>query len=299
MIKVKVLEYLTAIAHYKHFGKAAKACFVSQPTLSGQIMKLEQELGLQLIERNRNNIMLTPAGERLIIEAEKILNATRAFDDTAKELLDPFSGDLHLGLIPTLAPYLLPYIMVQLNKDFPNINFYLHENKTQTLLSELENGKLDLLILPWLEEMSRFDRYDLFNEPLLLATPTNHALANKKQLKLTDLDKQQILTLEDGHCLRDQALGYCFSAGANEDNHFNATSLETLRYMIASGLGITLLPKLATMNSFSHDKIAYTAFVKPQPTRLISLVIRANYSRMTCIRAIVKTVKEAIKAQNL
>jgi LysR family hydrogen peroxide-inducible transcriptional activator len=220
-------------------------------------------------------------------------------NETVKELLNPFSGDLHLGLIPTLAPYLLPYIMTQLNKNFPNLTFYLHENKTQTLLSELENGKLDLLILPWLEEMSRFERYDLFNEPLLLATPANHALTNKKQLKLTDLDKQQILTLEDGHCLRDQALGYCFSAGANEDNHFKATSLETLRYMIASGLGITLFPKLATMNSFNHDKITYTAFVKPQPTRLISLVIRANYSRMTCIRAIVKTVKKAINAQDL
>jgi LysR family transcriptional regulator, hydrogen peroxide-inducible genes activator len=294
MVKVKVLEYLTALAQYKHFGKAAEACFVSQPTLSGQIMKLEQRLALQLVERNRGNIMLTPAGERLVSEAKKVLAATQSFEDSAKELLDPFSGDLHLGLIPTLAPYLLPHIMEKLNKDFPKINFYLHENKTQNLLTELDEGKLDLLILPWLEPMERFARYDLFDEPLLLAAPANHPLAQQKTIKLSDLDNQKILTLEDGHCLRDQALGYCFSAGADEDSRFNATSLETLRYMVASGLGITLLPELATTNLTNSDSIRYINFSEPQPTRLISLVIRENYSRMACIRAIVKTVRNAI-----
>lgn len=294
MIKIKVLKYLTAVAHYKHFGKAAEACFVSQPTLSGQIMKLEHNLGLQLIERNHGNILLTPAGMRLVDEAKNVLKATQSFEDSAKELLDPFSGELHLGLIPTLAPYLLPYIMENLNGDFPNINFYLHENKTQDLLSLLNEGKLDLLILPWLPQMEHFDHYDLFEEPLLLATPKNHPLAEKTQVKLSDLNKQQILTLEDGHCLRDQALGYCFSAGASEDNRFNATSLETLRYMVASGLGITLLPKLATTPVFANTTIRYIPFVKPEPTRLISLVIRKNYSRMSTIRAIVTTVRKSI-----
>ncbi len=294
MIKVKVLEYLVAIAEHKHFGHAAKACFVSQPTLSGQIMKLEEMLGLQLIERHRHNIMLTPAGERLVKEARNVIKATQAFEDTAKELLDPFSGDLHLGLIPTLAPYLLPVIMESLNENFPRINFYLHENKTQNLLADLNNGKLDLLILPWLEEMHSFEHYDLFAEPLILAAPKNHPLAQKKNVQLKDLNNQQILTLEDGHCLRDQALGYCFSAGANEDNRFRATSLETLRHMVANGLGITLLPKLAALDNNPAKNICYIPFKDPQPVRQISLVIRPNYSRMACVRGIVKTVRNSI-----
>lgn len=295
MIRVKVLEYLVAIAEHKHFGHAAKACFVSQPTLSGQIMKLEEMLGLQLIERHRHNIMLTPAGERLVKEARNVIKATQAFEDTAKELLDPFSGDLHLGLIPTLAPYLLPVIMESLNENFPRINFYLHENKTQNLLADLNNGKLDLLILPWLEEMHSFEHYDLFAEPLILAVPKNHPLAQKKNVQLKDLNNQQILTLEDGHCLRDQALGYCFSAGANEDNRFRATSLETLRHMVANGLGITLLPKLAALDNNPAKNICYIPFKDPQPIRQISLVIRPNYSRMVCVRGIVKTVRDSVE----
>jgi LysR family hydrogen peroxide-inducible transcriptional activator len=295
MIRVKVLEYLVAVAEHKHFGHAAKACFVSQPTLSGQIMKLEETLSLQLIERHRHNIMLTPAGEKLVQQARNIINATQSFEDAAKELLDPFSGDLHLGLIPTLAPYVLPVIMEALNRSFPKINFYLYENKTKNLLTDLNNGKLDLLILPWLNDMKNVERYDLFAEPLLLTTPINHPLANKKQLTLDDLNKQQILTLEDGHCLRDQALGYCFAAGANEDNRFKATSLETLRHMVANGLGITLLPKLATLADNTAKNIRYISFQEPQPVRQISLVIRPNYSRMVCVRGIVQAVRSAVK----
>ena len=297
MIKIRDLEYLNAIDTHKHFGKAAQACFVSQPTLSGQLIKLEQRLGLQLIERHRRNVMLTPAGELLVKEAKKVLQAVSKFELSAKALLDPYAGDLHVGLIPTVAPYLLPHIMGDLNSVLPNINFFLHEKQTKVLLQQLDEGKLDAIVLPYLTEMDRFESYSLFDEPLLLTCPKNHALAIKEILNLEDLAGQEILTLEDGHCLKDQAMGYCFIAGAKEDTHFQATSLETLRYMIASGMGITLMPALATQQRLANTNICYRQFSNPQPVRGISLVIRPHYSRMHCIKAIVTSIKTSMMAQ--
>lgn len=294
MVKLRDLEYLVAIDDHKHFGKAAEACFVSQPTLSGQIMKLEEQLSLQLVERHRRSVMLTPAGEALISKARLVLRAAEDFEATAKSLLDPLAGDLHVGLIPTLAPYLLPHIMPSLNRALSNIHFFLHESKTSTLLQELNSGKLDLLILPYTDDMSYFERYDLFAEELVLTVPSRHPLAQKTTATLQDLHGEQILTLEDGHCLRDQALGYCFAAGAHEDNRFQATSLETLRYMVASGLGITLLPRLATLNPQADSNLAYIPFAHPAPTRDISLVIRPNYSRMDAVRAVVSDLRASL-----
>jgi len=294
MIKLRDLQYLLSIAEHRHFGRAAEACFVSQPTLSGQLIKLEQQLGLILVERQARKVMLTPAGEQLVQEAKNVLIAANNFEASAKALLDPFSGDLHIGLIPTLAPYLLPHIMNNLNQKLPNIDFYLHENRTKVLLKELEEGKLDLLILPWLDEMDKFERYDLFEEPLVMATSQKHPLSTRKNVSLSNLNKQEILTLEDGHCLRDQALGYCFSAGANENTQFKATSLETLRYMVASDMGITLLPQLATLNTASNQEISYIDFEVPKPMRQISLVIRSGYSRMACVREMVSSIHQSM-----
>ncbi|MCP4324555.1 MAG: DNA-binding transcriptional regulator OxyR [Alteromonadales bacterium] len=294
MIKLRDLEYLSAIDEHKHFGKAAQACFVSQPTLSGQLMKLEEQLGLQLVERHRRNVMLTPAGEQLVQEARKVLQAAGQFESCAKALLDPLAGDLHLGLIPTLAPYLLPHVMADLNNSLPKVNFFLHENQTKVLLQQLDEGKLDVLILPYLDGMEKFESYQLFDEPLVLATPKEHALSDNKKLSLSDLDGEKILTLADGHCLKDQAMGYCFAAGAKEDNSFEATSLETLRYMVASGMGITMLPALAAQGNVVSESISYCQFKKPVPVRGISLVIRPNYSRMQCVRAIVASVRKSM-----
>lgn len=298
MIKLRDLQYLNAIDEHKHFGRAAQACFVSQPTLSGQLMKLEEQLGLQLVERHRRNVMLTPAGEQLVQDARKVLQAANDFEASAKALLDPLAGDLHVGLIPTLAPYLLPHIMAPLRSSLPNINFFLHENQTQVLLEQLDNGKLDVLILPYLPEMDKFESYQLFDEPLMLTTPINHPLSKREQLRLSDLHGHKILTLEDGHCLKDQAMGYCFAAGAQEDNSFQATSLETLRHMVASDMGITLLPALAAQGRLSNESINYVEFSAPVPVRGISLVIRPNYSRMQCVRSIVATVRQTMEQQD-
>jgi len=238
--------------------------------------------------------MLTSAGEFLIKDARNVINAAHVFEESAKALCDPFSGELHLGLIPTLAPYLLPHIMKDLTARLSQINFYLHEDKTQVLLSKLSEGELDVLVLPWLDEMKNFDRYDLFREPFILTTPHNHELSKQPKLDFDALAGHRILTLEDGHCLRDQAMGYCFNAGATEDQRFRATSLETLRYMVAANMGITLLPQLAAINR-SNDNLDYISFTHPVPSRQISLVIRKSYPRMKCIREVVSSIKTSVK----
>lgn len=294
MIKLRDLQYLDAIAKYKHFGKAAEMCFVSQPTLSGQIMKLERYLGLTLIERQTRKVLLTTAGEQLVKQANIVLQAAENFESMAKALLDPLSGDLHIGLIPTLAPYLLPHIVPNLNRELPKVNFFLHEDKTQNLLKSLEVGVLDILILPWLEGMEKFQRYDLFDETFLLATPAHHTLSQHERVQLAHLASLSILTLEDGHCLRDQAMGYCFAAGATEDQSFRATSLETLRYMVASGVGVTLMPKLAILNREHESDVSYIPFTQPEPSRRIVLLTRKEYSRIECVNEIVSSVQRAM-----
>jgi LysR family hydrogen peroxide-inducible transcriptional activator len=188
--------------------------------------------------------------------------------------------------------------MQGLSESLPRINYFLHENKTANLLQDLNDGKLDLLILPLLEGMDKFDHYHLFNEPLLLALPHDHPLNEQKSLQLKDLQGQRVLTLEDGHCLRDQTLGYCFSAGADEDPRFQASSLETLRHMVAAGLGITLIPKLATANTQPSTMIKYRSFSKPEPSREIVILIRQNYPKIQCIQRIVSILRESTKAFN-
>jgi LysR family transcriptional regulator, hydrogen peroxide-inducible genes activator len=294
-IKLRDLEYLDAIERHRHFGKAAEACHVSQPTLSGQIMKLEEQLGVSLIERHPGNIMLTQAGEQLLAKARRVLSAAADLEQTAKALGDPLAGEFHLGLIPTLAPYLLPRIMPALSAELPRIEFYLHEHKTADLLKQLNSGALDALILPWLDDMTHFEAYDLFNEEFVLAVSGRHQFAERKQVKLADLEGHKVLMLEDGHCLRDQALGYCFSAGADEDRHFRATSLETLRYMVAAGMGITLLPELAVKSQPRNDNLRYLRFTRPAPARRIVLLVRQNFQRLECVRHIVAVVRECLK----
>lgn len=291
MIKIRDLEYLDAIEKYRHFGKAAEACHVSQPTLSGQIMKLEEQLGVSLVERHPRNIMLTPAGEQLLTKARRVLSAAKDLEMTAKTLGDPLSGELHLGLIPTLAPYLLPVIMPDLIRKLPKMEFMLHEHKTHELLAMLHEGQLDALILPWLDDMQSVEAYDLFNEEFVLAVSHKHELAGRKRVQLSCLEGHKVLTLEDGHCLRDQALGYCFSAGADEDRRFQATSLETLRYMVAANIGITLLPELAVKSRDDSD-IVYVRFQQPAPSRRIVLLVRQHYTRMECIREVVATIRK-------
>lgn len=298
MVTLKDLQYLVALDTHRHFGRAAEACFVSQPTLSGQFKKLEDRLGLTLVERNRHQVVMTPAGQQLAVRARSLIADAQEFERHADSLLDPLKGDIHLGLVPTLAPYLLSRVMHPLSSTLPGINFFLHEHQTEELTNRLDSGHLDLLILPWKQEMECFDRIDLFNERLQLAAPDNHPILKVERLSLDSLEGQHVLTLEDGHCLRDDVLDICFSAGADEDNRFQATSLETLRYMVASGLGITLIPELA-INIDPTKNLTYRRFDAPEPQRKISLVMRKGYSRMSCAQKISEIVKDYVNDESV
>jgi len=276
MNSLRDYQYLIAVAETLHFGKASEACHVSQPTLSGQLKKMELTMGFEFFERINRKVSITRKGKEMVSFAKKIIEAQQLFMQKARELSEPLSGELHIGLIPTLAPYLLPHIMPSLNLELEQMTFYLYEQQTEVLLEQLNDGELDALILPWLPEMQLYHSINLFDEALILAVPKGHQLNDVKNLQLSDLENQKVLTLQDGHCLRDQTLGYCFSAGAREDNSYSATSLETLRYMIAAGAGITLIPELAVLDR--NDKnIVYRRFSTVQPARNIVLLTRSSY----------------------
>ncbi|PCJ48163.1 MAG: DNA-binding transcriptional regulator OxyR [Gammaproteobacteria bacterium] len=273
MNSLRDYHYLIAVSETLNFGKAAELCHVSQPTLSGQLKKLEQTIGFAIFERTNRQVTITTKGRIMLEAAREVVAAQKSFKQKANELLEPYRGEIHLGLIPTLAPYLLPLIMPVLNAQLNKMSFYLYEKQTEELLFELNQGKLDGLILPWLPEMQGYHRYDLFDERLMLALPSHHPLVSKANISLDDLNGQDVLTLQDGHCLREQTQDYCFSAGAKEDKHFSATSIETLRYMIGTGVGLTLIPELAVKNR-DDKNIIYRRFNGIEPHRKIVLLTR-------------------------
>ncbi|MBT5559494.1 MAG: DNA-binding transcriptional regulator OxyR [Proteobacteria bacterium] len=277
-MNLRDLEYLLAVHELQHFTKAAEKCFVSQPTLSGQIRKMEDEFGIEMIERSTRNVIFTTQGEQIVEQALKVLQEVKTLKAIAKEATDAFSGEFHVGLIPTVGPYLLPHIVPAIGSEFPNLELFLYELKTQDLLLKLDNGKLDCGILARLDGMQQYDSIHLYDEPMLLAAPLGHVLAVSDPAAQSCLEGQTVLMLEDGHCLRDQALGYCFAAGANEDQHFRATSLNTLEHMVAQGSGITVLPKLAKSAS-GNALIVYRPFEDPEPTREIVLLRRSSSTR--------------------
>ncbi|MBS7456134.1 LysR substrate-binding domain-containing protein [Coralloluteibacterium stylophorae] len=244
-MNLRDLKYLVAVADHKHFGRAAEASFVSQPTLSTQIRKLEEELDVILIERAPRRVMLTPVGLEIADRARRILAQAEELRDIARRSHDPEAGTVRLGIFPTLAPYLLPHVVPQVRTRFPRLELLLVEEKTELLLTQLREGRLDaaILALPLHDEPLHVE--PLFDEPFVLAVPAGHALARRASLNMDDLGRESLLLLEDGHCLRDQALDVCRLAGADERSGFRATSLETLRQMVAAEVGITLLPTLA------------------------------------------------------
>ena len=279
-MNLRDLEYLIAVEEERHFHKAAERCFVSQPTLSGQLKKLEQELDILLVDRNNRQVIMTEAGQMIAEQARKVLAEARAIKEIASTFHDPMAGELHVGLIPTVAPYLLPVIMPVLKKSYPKLKLWLHEQQTAVLLKQLRKAELDLLILALPVETNEFSEIDLFNESFVLAVPKDEQLAKKKTIRLSDLDDREMLLLEEGHCLRGQALDVCFAAGASEQSGFKATSLETLRHMVAEGMGMTLLPELSVPKKISKDDtICYLPFTKPQPSRRIGMLYRKGSYR--------------------
>ncbi len=279
-MNLRELEYLLAVDEERHFHRAADRCFVSQPTLSGQLKKLEQELGVQLVERNNRQVRMTEAGRAVSDQARRVLNEAQAIQSIARTFHDPMQGELQLGLIPTVAPYLLPVIMPLFKKQYPGLKLWLHEQQTAVLLDKLRTAELDLLILALPVETNEFAEWDLFNEVFWLAVPRQAPLAKKTHLRLADLQDQEMLLLEEGHCLRGQALEVCFSAGAHENAGFRATSLETLRHMVGEGMGMTLIPDLAVpKRRLKSDPVSYVPFRDPKPARRIGMLYRKDSYR--------------------
>jgi LysR family hydrogen peroxide-inducible transcriptional activator len=277
-MNLRDLQYLVALAEHRHFGRAAEACFVSQPTLSTQIKKLEEELGVPLVERTPRKVLLTEVGRDIAIRARDVLNEIEQIRGVARRTLDPESGTVRLGIFPTLGPYLLPHALPLVRKAFPKLELLLVEEKTETVLRLLREGKLDagILALP-LHEDSLHSEF-LFEEPFLLAVSGEHPLARQqRQLKLADLTNHNLLLLEDGHCLRDQALEVCHLAGASEHSGFRATSLETLRQMVAANVGITLLPVTAVKPPVAAvENLHLIEFKGHPPSRRIAMVWRKS-----------------------
>ena len=291
-MNLRDLRYLIALADLRHFGRAAEACHVSQPTLSTQVRKLEEELGVALVERAPRQVMLTPAGRDIVERARRILADVEQMRETARRATDPEAGTVRLGIFPTLGPYLLPHVVPGLRARFPRLELLLVEEKTEVLLAMLRDGRLDAAVLALPLHEDWIEAEFLFEEPFMLAVPATHPLAHRHGLRLADLSDQHLLLLEDGHCLRDQALEVCTLSGAGEKEGFRATSLETLRQMVAAGVGITLLPMLAVKPPVTPSPdLALVDFKAPAPSRRVALVWRKSSAMAAMLRQLAQVLR--------
>ena len=288
----RALQYFVKLAELKHFSKAADACFVSQPTLSTQIRKLEEELGVALVERSHRKVMLTPVGEDLAHRTRHVLRDIEHIKDAARRSKNPATGTIKLGIFPTLAPYLLPHVIPVIRQRYPELRMQLAEEKTETILNMLDQGRLDagLLALPVPDHGMEIEA--LFDEPFVTAMPASHPLSDKQHICLQDLEGEELLLLEDGHCLRQHALAVCELAGARERVDFHATSMETLRHMVAANAGVTLMPVLAVKPPIPlTDNIALRPFEAPAPSRTIALVWRSSSPLGDFLRKLAESFK--------
>jgi len=288
----RALQYFVKLAELKHFSKAANACFVSQPTLSTQIAKLEDELGVSLVERAPRQIMLTPIGEDIAHRAKHVLRDIEHIKDAARRSKDPETGTIKLGIFPTLAPYLLPHVIPVICQRYPDLRLQLAEEKTEDILNMLDQGRLDAGLLALPIEEHGMEMEILFEEPFVTAMPASHPLTDKKVICLKDLQGEELLLLEEGHCLRQHALAVCALAGAHERVDFHATSMETLRQMVAANAGVTLMPVLSVKPPIAAtDNIALRPFEAPAPSRTIALVWRSSSPLGAFLRKLADSLK--------
>ncbi|MDQ2649519.1 MAG: LysR substrate-binding domain-containing protein [Actinomycetota bacterium] len=296
-MNLRELGYLVALAEHRHFGRAAEACFVSQPTLSTQVRKLERELGVELIERNPRHAVLTDAGQRVVQRAKVMLAEADNIKGIALQAQDPEAGSLRIGLFPTLAPYLLPHVVPSLRARFPKLELLLVEEKTEVVLQRLRDAQLDAGILALPVHDGHLQHELLFEEDFVLAVPADNPFAaTSGPVQPSQLAGEQVLLLEEGHCLRDQALDVCAVAGAVERTGFRATSLETLRQMVASGVGLTLLPELSVHPPVppSND-VALLRFAEPVPRRRIAMFWRPSSVYAELLPKVADHLRETVR----
>lgn len=292
------LKYLVALADHGHFGRAAEACFITQSTLSTQIKKLEDFLGVTLFDRSLKRVTPTPIGREILQAARSIVEEAERIRELAKHAQDPMGRSIHLGVIPTLGPYYLPHALTLVHKKHPGLRLLLREEMTQQILEHLADGKLDagLLALPVGDDSLRVE--PLFHEPFFAALPAGHALAKRDVLKVSDIMGEKLLLLDEGHCLRDQALDVC-GTGSRGREEVRATSLETLRQMVGMGLGLTLLPALAVDAGprVSKKAVEIRPFKSPSPGRTIALVWRRRAPFPETFERLAQTLKSALPAE--
>ena len=276
---LRQLEYFVGVADARSFHRAARACHVSQPGLSAQIRELESILDVRLFERDRRGVLMTPAGEALLPRARAALAEAQALVESARAFRRPLTGRLRLGAIPTIAPYLLPRVLPEVRRRHPELKLELHEAVTGELVERLRAGALDLVLVALEAPLEGLATLPLFNDPFVVALPKSHPLAKRRSLRESDLRGEVALLLEDGHCLREQALAVCRTSGAHELGDFRASSLATLVEMVRGGAGITLLPELALVATVAPRDLAIVPFAKPAPARTIGFAWRPRSGR--------------------
>lgn len=290
-VNLKTLRYLVSLDEKRHFGRAAEACFVSQPTLSAQLKKLEEELGVELVERRHKNVLLTPVGAEIARRARRILQDADELVALARSQQDPMVGQVRLGIIPTLAPYLLPHVLPDLRTRYPDLRCLLFEYQTLVLLERLDRGELDAAILALPVPLDGLQHRVLFEEPFFVAVAPDHPLAGRPHISLEALREETLLLLEDGHCLRDQALDICSRVDVHESHDLRATSLETLRQMVAANIGVTLLPGLAIRQP---DEVRTLPIRPGSPHRQIAMVWRTSNPRGTTLSLLTEAMAETM-----
>jgi LysR family hydrogen peroxide-inducible transcriptional activator len=270
-------EYMVAIDEHGSFSHAARACGVTQPALSAQVRTLEESLGLALFERRPGGATATVAGEHVIALARRIMADVDGLVATARAMQDPLRGTIRLGVIPTVAPYLLPQVMPHIRARFPKLRLLLREERTDRLTSLLHEGELDVALVALESDLADLETLPLFSDPFVLAVSHSHRLAKRKRVGAKDLLGEDVLLLDDGHCLRDQSLAICDAAGACELGDFRATSLTTLLQMVEAGVGITMLPEMAVRRT--HDlssRLRVIEFRSPVPGRTVAVAWRRS-----------------------
>jgi LysR family hydrogen peroxide-inducible transcriptional activator len=297
MISLKQLRYFDAVVRTGHFGKAAEQCAVTQPALSMQIQDLEKDLGLPLLERGRNGVLPTEAGREIAGRAARILSEVRDIVDFARRQSETLAGPLHFGVIPSVAPYLLPALLPLIRSKFPDLDLSLRETQTQHLVDELLDGGLDLLLLALPVEHADVETMKLFTDRFLLAIPKSRRIASRIRATPDLLKQDRLLLLEEGHCLRDQALAFCSLRRVDNIDTFGASNLSTLVQMVANGLGFTLLPQLAVDLEGRRGDIRLMRFADPEPRRVIGLAWRKSSPRKRHYAELGKLIAQAVAAQ--
>ena len=293
-MNLRDLKYIIAVAETHHFGKAAERCFVSQPTLSGQIKKLEDELGIAIFERSKRSVEITPVGEEIISHARQIMEQADVIQQLAQAHQDPLAGPLRIGAIPTLSPYLMPLILAPLKKQHPKMKLILSEEMTDTLLDRLANHEIDAALLATPVEGPEMESQPLFDEPFWAAYPRKHPFYTKDRITRRDLDQENLLLLAEGHCLAKQAMDVCHIKEREDQGDMadlRAASLETLIQLVSAGFGITLLPALAMRGSWSTGSgvVAQPLSIK-DASRRVSLVFRHSFPRRAALEALAQII---------